>query len=363
MTREELNSYFKEQIRNHLEFIMKPVESGHNGPYNDKETVVRNLSHSILSISYFYRQTNNNDYKKLLVERANEILSKHHKLENGLYNIRLSEKKDKTNGVIGQAWVIEALVESYRATNQKKFIKEAIEIFHYVKFDNRQNVWFIESEDKKKIDRTLNHQLWFAMAGSLILDVYSDEKIRLRITSFLKSITKRIKVHQNGLIVHPLFLNDNKGKLIKLNYYLKSFMNFLIGSKNQKIKEAGYHLFNVYAIAIIKLQFHDWDLYKTNKFEKIISYSFSEELLDKLYQTSTSKINLYGYPYNAPAFELPIIYFTFKNQLSEDAKEILHRHLDNQISSTYSSETGLFDKNTNDIFTLNYRFYELLRFL
>lgn len=363
MTREELNSYFKEQIQHHLEFIKRPVESGHNGPYHDNETVIRNLSHSILSISYFYRQTNNNDYKKLLVERANEILSKLYKLENGLYKIRLSENKDKTNGVIGQAWVIEAFVESYRTTNEKKYIKEAIKIFHNVKFDNRQNVWFIEGEDDKKIDRTLNHQLWFAMAGSLILDVHSDEKIRLRISSFLKSITQRIKIHRSGLIVHPLFLNDIKGNLIKLNYYLKKFMSFFTGSKNQIIKENGYHLFNVYAIAIIKLQFQDWDLYKTNKFRKIVSYSFSEELLESLYQSSTSKINLYGYPYNAPAFELPVIYFVLQNQLSEDVKEIIYRYLENQISLTYSSETGLFDENTNDILTLNYRFYELLRFL
>lgn len=363
MEKTDIISFFEEQIQNHAKFIKKSVIPGHNGPYNDKETDVRNISHSILSICYYIRHTQIANYTSLLNERVNQLLYSQYKLENGLFKIRISEKKDSTNGVIGQAWVIESLVEGYKVTNNEKYLYEAINLSKNVGFNYIKKVWFIDDGNEKKIDRTLNHQLWFAMAVSLILEVHSDNDLKEKIELFLSNVMKKIKIHRNGLILHPLFLNDLKGYLMKLNYYIIFFKNLFQKSSKQRIKENGYHLFNVYAFAIINKNYKDWSFFKTNMFNKILNYSFSNTLINELSNNPPRKVNLYGYSYNAPAFELPIIYFIFKNKLSEDSTEILYKHLNNQIATTYSNETGLFDRNTNDISTLNYRFYELLRFL
>ena len=73
-------------------------------------------------------------------------------------------------------------------------------------------------------------------------------------------------------------------------------------------------------------------------------------------------VNIYGFPYNAPGFELPYIYKTFK-YLVGDRKELVDDIIKKQMELTYCNEKEGFYKNTEDSNTLEARIYEYVRAL
>ena len=67
------------------------------------------------------------------------------------------------------------------------------------------------------------------------------------------------------------------------------------------------------------------------------------------------KINIYGYPYNVPGFEM----FYLKQVLPNKIKnEVVSMHMDNQIKLTYDESSFTFGVNCFDKTTINYRIYE-----
>ena len=135
-------------------------------------------------------------------------------------------------------------------------------------------------------------------------------------------------------------------------------------------KEEGYHLFSIYAFAIIFENYSDSSFFNLDKVKKAIAFSFEESYLKRLSDIDSSldnthiqknidkSINAYGYPYNSPAFELPYIDKIFGNNSHEKLIDYL---MDEQIRLTYNGIDGIFSRNTEDIDTLNARLYELVR--
>ena len=129
-------------------------------------------------------------------------------------------------------------------------------------------------------------------------------------------------------------------------------------------KENGYHLFNLYAFALIKQFYGDIPLFKSDKFKQALSYCFSIPLHDSLENNSrkkdinnmpkvtSDKINIYGYSYNPPGFELPYIYYIFKELLPK-YDENVESVKQSQIVLNYSEENASFSNNTEDYATLD----------
>src|SRR5699024_2429091 len=105
------------------------VIGGHNGPYYDKETPVRNTSHIASVLLYYYEQTKQEKYYNAILECGNFLLSKDARPYNYTFYCRLDENKDKSNGIIGQAWAIEGLISVYKATKEIKYLNLAQKIF------------------------------------------------------------------------------------------------------------------------------------------------------------------------------------------------------------------------------------------
>lgn len=351
------------------------IEGGHNGPYYDTDTPVRNTAHWGVIFSFYYRKTNNKKYYDAASICGNYLISAEARPMNANFFCRYDTVKDFGNGTIGAAWAIEGLVEIYKITNNEKFLKVAKEVFRLFPFDEKYKLWKIINVDgsMRGFDMTFNHQLWFAASGILLLSVEQDEEISKRCMLFLDNISNYFDTYKNGLIKHSIVTNITKAdKLKKILKLTRKYAIQLKSKKNMKYKENGYHLFNLYAFALIKEHGYELEVFNQRKFKKALEYCYSKELIgwledksingdiNKMPKVKNQKINIYGYSYNAPGFELPYINKVFGKHLKNKVAfvdDIIRK----QMAYTLNEENSSFNKNTEDEKTLNSRIYEYIR--
>jgi hypothetical protein len=92
-----------------LTYPDKYIKSGHNGPYNDPETPMRNYGHWLITFSKCFELTGEQIYLNKIKEFAEYLISDNARPFGYSFHHRSKESKDKCNGLIGQAWVFEAL--------------------------------------------------------------------------------------------------------------------------------------------------------------------------------------------------------------------------------------------------------------
>jgi hypothetical protein len=353
------------------------IPGGHNGPYYDKETPVRNTAHWATTFAFLYRKTKREDYFKAVEKCADYLMSETARPMQASYYCRTNVKKDLSNGTIGQAWAIEGLVAAYKVTKQQAYLETAREVFLLHPFDERYKLWKVVNVDGsiRQFDMTFNHQLWLAASGAILLSELPDAEIKCQCQMFFDALPKMLRIYKSGLIKHGVLNNvtliDNVRNIFDWSTYTQKS---LISGKNMLYKENGYHLFNLYAFAIIKQHFGDIAVFKLDKFKQALSYCFSALLHDSLEKESrkldinnmpkvtSDKINIYGYSYNAPGFELPYIYSVFARQLPKYDK-LVESVIQNQVALSYSKESLSFKNNTEDSVTLDSRLYEFVRLL
>jgi len=353
------------------------IKSGCNGPYADDETPVRNTAHSIFIFSYLYKKIKESKYYQALQVAANFLLSDEYRPLGFTYICRNKAGKDKVNGLIGQAWVIEALVEAYKVTNDQNYIDRAIEIFLLHRLNEKYGLWHVTeyNGDIKGLDRAFNHQLWYAASGYQIISVKTNNQIKEILDKFEKNINKNVRIYKTGLIMHNISSHDNLKQSIKqFIKRQKNYINIAINKPSMLYKENGYHLFNVYAFSIIKQYSNNFSFFNTKKFAKMLRYSTNKSLYECLYLdnhrmdstikacggTTNIAVNRYGFAYNAPGFELPFIYKSFKDDLKVE-EAFVQQIIESQFNLTYNTLMNDFSKNTEDRITLTARIYELVR--
>ena len=354
---------------------LKQKDFGHNGPYYDEQTLVRVVAHEIFIFAYFFEKTKNQYFLNLMTQNANYLISKEAIPFDKVFYCRKNPHKDLSNGVIGQAWAIEGLVKAYEVLKDKRYFDKAIEIFNNHPFDEKNCVWYTLNVDGsiRGIDKTFNHQLWMAASGFQILSLKDDSEVRRKCESFMRNISELHLIYNCGLIKHPLNISSKKTFFLKGVRFLHRIkkMNF---NQTFKYKENGYHLFNMYGLALIKKYGGSLDFFDSKMFKKELEYSFSNKLIKWLEEDDLSKdinsmknikhphMNIYGYPYNAPAFELPLIYQQFSSNVG-DKKDLLDYYWQKQVELTYDQSKKGFFRNTEDSITLNARLYEFVRAL
>lgn len=348
------------------------ILGGHNGPYYDYEVPIRNISHWICMFSKYYDLTGRSLYRSA-VEILSDVYNDPHSFQDGHSCVcRIKCGKDKTNGVMGQAWVIEGLLACAKTLGDDTFYHKAVTLFQVQRFDWKYGLWSVVETDGRDLgfDITFNHQLWFAAAGSEIISYRFNEEIDRQIKRFLECSNKFFCVHSNGLIFHFLKYTPN---IRQWRWFWRTYRDaergLDHGTPSLVYKEEGYHLFSVYAFAILSKVYGDNPFFQTEKVKSSIAYAFDERFLRRLSSVDSSldnthiakntnkNINAYGYPYNSPAFELPYIEQAFGDGSHGVLIEYL---LSEQFRLTYDKDEKQFSNNTEDVDTLNARLYELV---
>lgn len=350
------------------------IPGGQNGPYQDTETPVRNTSHFIRIFSYLYKKTGESKYKEAIINCVKYLKTKDAIPFSNIYHIRKDPSKDFSNGVIGQAWVIEGFIEAAIILKDENLFELAKLNFLAHPFDEKLKLWRIVNVDGSynQIDWTFNHQLWFAAIGSELNQYVQSTKIEHNLKSFFQKLPEYFNTYNSGLIKHLIQPNSTKKDKVKkvAKTIYSSYQNLKL-RKSLVHKEAGYHAFNLYGLAIIKTN-HNLDFFSSSKFKQSIEYlnsnSFETEIRNNFFEKDITfleiekkevSINLYGLPYNPIGFELPFILKTFR---PNEESLLPMKYFALQLEKTYNNKTGVFDKDTFDPLTLTSRIYELLRY-
>ena len=314
---------------------------GHNGPYFDIETPVRNTSHWLVVYSVLWRQTKKDHYKDISLRLLNYLLYCDLLAEN-VYIHRQKKGKDWCNGVIGQAWVIESLVTAGVILGVPEAVSHANAISKAFSFDKKVKAWIrVDPRNgQTQIDYTLNHQLWYAAALSMLRDKNHDSDIN----DFLLQLNNGgMRVRPDGTISHLFYGSSSKGFLLQGLYCINEFRKPGL----LQVKEVGYHLYNIHPLARLYQRFSDHPFFESDNFKKALSRAFSDDFFDEL------ENNQYSYPYNAPGFEIALPSYIFQQ---EGREKIWHR----QLEKTYSRELISFSNGVPDSLVLNSRVYEIL---
>lgn len=329
--------------------------AGVNGPYDIEETPIRTTAHWIITFSIMYEQTKDRTYFDIIKRFSEYIKDKVDKTENGAVICLLSDK-DNTNGLIGLAWTIEALIRAADVLQSKTYLLSAQKIYDSQMYDWKNHIWHIvDSEGTHRgIDRAFNHNLWFAASGYQLALKINDKLMQGQVDDFVNNMNKHFFVYKSGLLSHFTYkcgkpIDDCK-TMLRFFFCQLSGKGTPWNSRNIVEYERAYHLFSMYAFArLFSLNPH-YEFWNTKKFSKLKRYALNiNNFLN--YKDEAE----YAYFYNSPAFEYPLIYFSFAENKNVNTANIL---LENHKKIVWNSAEEVH----YDRITLDARIYELMQY-
>jgi len=356
-----------------------PVQPGHNGPYHDPETPVRNTGHWLITFSHTFEWTGDEKFRDAARRCADYLLSEPARPHGFSFHHRDQAGKDRCNGLIGQAWTFEALAEVSCLLGDPQYARLAEEVFFQHPFNEELGLWKRLEIDGRVLseDPVFNHQLWFAACASLIAADARGE-IRGRVTCFLDRLPANVTVLAGGLIyqiIQHLFEKDLDQKFTlgtRAKQLARKCLHAFKGlrfpersptkaetrveyGRKWAYKSVGYHAFNMYAFALLKQQIPGHSFWTTDRFREMIAYMRTDEYWQAL------EDNRYGYPYNPPGFEVPYSLVVLGDLDRDQLIEVTRRWAGEQFRRCFNPQTGKMDRNTEDPETHTARLYELVR--
>jgi len=346
---------------------------GHNGPYYDEELPIRNTSHVTMLLLKAHEITGAQKYRDAALRALSYITAEERRPMGATIWARKNPEKDFSNGLIGQAWVIEALAYAAEKLDDPSLNTLAEKVFLLHPFDEKTARWRIVNVDGSYagVDMTFNHQLWFAAAGGSVAD---SEQIKNQIEIFLDKLGDNLKIYDTGLIVHALGGGNNRKSLRRA---VKGFIKAKVKRQNKSElyknsvinKAIGYHAFNTYAFALLFQEYSTHSFWRSDTFFRILSFLQTDlyrEGLEWFCPTPQGRgkelpFNKFGYSYNPPGIEVAYTMQIFKSYYSEISDQTIGLWLGRQFSKTLNAESMLMDILTDDEMTLSARLYEAVR--
>jgi hypothetical protein len=344
----QIDAILKRAVTNQLK---KKIEAGHNGPYHDEETLVRNSSHWLMLYLNEYKLRPRQELFNKINKLISYLTSEKARPQKWTWHHRNKKGKDKCNGLIGPAWTIEALLTAGQVLKRPDLIELCQEVFLAHPFSTRLGLWKRReiTGNILRYDLTYNHQLWFLAIGSLI-STDSKHQVGKQVHKAMDLLGRNTSIHSNGLIKHLSFSSVTRALYLVKNALTRSPIN----RKYLYKKEVGYHSFSCYALALLHHQLPDHAFWKTKKFRKIQSFALSEEHL------RIGMTNKYGSQYNPVGIELAFFEQEFQFG-TRRAREVVEEGLKKQFEQHLDNKTGQLSKNTADSITLSARLYEATR--
>jgi hypothetical protein len=319
--------------------------SGRNGPHDDEETSIRTTSHSLISLC-FLTINGLEEYRCKASRAIDFLLSKEARPMSGAFFNRKNPEKDFSNGLVGQAWVIESLLYASKTLNRSDCYDLALEVFNQHIWNEKYSAWHLLNVDGSSSSMphgTFNQQLWFAYVGLLFGQGSKPAELSLK---FIDKILPNVEIYSDGVIYH-----DSVSYNVKINlkstikHYLKKIERFLGREKlNKRSHSVGYHAFNCVPLALIRQKCPNNSFFKSNKYKKIVEVITDESFLKEV------ELSKFGYSYNPSGFECA--YFL------KDKKDFFNKK---QLESMVFNDLQIDFKKTYDKNISFARMYEAVR--
>ena len=366
-------------VKSEKDFIINNghARPGNNGPYGDDDTPCRNTAHFLVTTSFLYKKTADDQYKKLAVACYNYLKGEKARPMSSIFWCRKNEEKDFANGLMGQAWAVEALLYYYDVFKESEVLEIAVSNLVSHDFNTNYGLWYIHNVDGSRhgIDWTFNHQLWFASVVGETLTRTSNVDLEERLKCFILNLNKNFRVNYLGRIKHIVGRRLSLDSIYpKLKAAVRTLKNLIL-LKSDKQKENGYQLFNLYAFAMLHNSGFVVGVEIEKKIQQAVNYIVRRRFIDSLEVYDKSRdttvlnkrkdndasFNPYSYSYNAPGFAIDFILVSLSRFFTDST--VRQRLYTEQIKSTFDADDSSFRLNTDDPFTLAARCYEMVRYL
>lgn len=351
--RERLSALIVSAARRALEAQREDgsLPPGHNGPYGDPETPVRNTAHWCITFLAAWRRTRDTAFRVAAERACAYLMSSAARPGGGAFYCRNNPKKDGTNGLIGQAWAIEALVEAGKHLGRGDLLETASDVFCLHPYVDEAGGWrrVKLSGEPIDFDRTFNHQLWFCAAGAL-LAAAGVEKAAPAVRDFVSRIPRHMKLYRSGLIRHVSAWFLARRAWDRASGFARLLRNAAHG-RALRVKAVGYHAFNAYAFALVHRALPDLRIGTQGGVAAALNYLISDEYSEAIGRSP------YGFAYNPPGFEAAVTIGTFFPHRQQDVEHWIGR----QLAESYNATSGQFDRRVADPTTSAARLYEACR--
>lgn len=215
-------------------YVTNGVVPGCNGLYGEPELPIRNLCHW----SMVEADAGGGQYKC-----RDELIAELSSMSSFPPKFRQSSK-DSCNGLIGMAWLLEAV--SYCLSKEEiisTITFPALERYlRSLNFDRSKGVWRAVLDSNgclRGMDRTFNHQLWFGVCLSRFSKKAGFDLGVEQSEAFIGSVRRNLHIQRGGLIYHTLNIYPDFHKTFAKRILKKNYR------KEMNKKEFGYQYFNL----------------------------------------------------------------------------------------------------------------------
>lgn len=318
---------------------------GRNGPYEEAMTPVRSTARWLEALTAAYESTGSEEFARAANRAADYLLESENRPHGYTFYARKSPGKDKCNQLVGQALPIKALAGAGTTFDRPDLIDTAVEVFKLHPFNPELGLWEKVEIDGTKLsfDRTLNHQLLFAGAGSYL--AAADDDIEWEVSRHLDKLGEILETRRDGIIRHyvrPSIVSVVQTVLEEPRHWellLNELMHVVLTlSPDQRRKEIGYQPLNLFALSWLKINFPQHAVWTNGGENWSVDGLFPPILEERVFDPD---IRLgAGQPGISTAIGLHV--------LVGCEEEVLREWVERDIDSMYDPETGLLDDVEND---------------
>ena len=313
---------------------------GRNGVYDESETPVRTTAKWLITLAKVYEYTGDEAFRSTANHTADYLLSDEARPHQYTFHSRRTEQKDQCDGLVGQAHPIRALAIGGQLLDRTDMLDIATDVFLQHPFHDRIGLWERVEIDGNTLsfDRTMNHQLLFAGAGSYLS--HWSEDVAAKVRRFLNRLNRNLRIRKDGTIRHyvrpPLsatlrtvLSTPRHHELLRneLAHHVYSY------SEQMRRKEIDYQPVNLLGLAWIKRNLPDHEFFTDETLEIPIKDLFCEDIRQRV----LSEEHTFGS--KLPGIVLAICHQQLLNNTCAEVQEWIQQ----DIRSAYDPSTGLFD--------------------
>lgn len=297
---------------------------GHNGPWDNQDTPVRVTAHYAILLLKAYLLTNDNTFEVGAQKAIGYLLGQKTKTKGALRCCISRNRNIESNGLIGQAWVVEALIEAFVVLG----LKEALNVAEYLllahAFDFKTRLWrnLAVSGEALMINQSLNQQLWLGLMSYKTGKLSGNKELVRRAELFFEKIPAMVR--PNGRIF-DIWINEKIFGLrrARFSYKLKRLRKIVCLRRESE----GYLSCTLAVLALIHGQAPELGIWKDEKLLLLIKTSL-EFANRELFENKTEFL----YRYNPSGIEFAIALDEFP-WLLENPKRSFMDWLKSQIYS------------------------------
>lgn len=319
---------------------------GHNGPWGEVETPLRNTGNWLQLFAWVHQHFGGAELHLASERAAKYLLDPSHRPGHGAFLHLPAVPHREENGLIGQAWTIAALYAAFRCLNWEELVDLARSVLLQHRFEPRVGLWRTLGVDgnPRGVNTTLNQQIWFAAAA--LQDPFPPAAIRQQTDGFLQALPRHIRLSRSGRIdhlIHPRSLVKQFPMGIRSHFVTILTKHTVLNERTE-----GYLAYVLYGLGRLRkaMPVESLELHQTLR--RSMSYARSRSHKRRLNR------NRFAYGYNPTGIEMAYASLCFLDEWEDEAQSWLSE----QFRRSYDSDSGQMNRSSPDPATLAGRLHE-----